>query len=117
MKKVESLLVLDKLQAYAVTSHILDQQRDKNTNYFILILDTTEKKVNIRKYTEFSDASEEYSQLDSKHKDDNDKDVVLVSADSIKALKTAYPNYFADTTRFREQIRILIANKRKQINL
>jgi hypothetical protein len=38
--------------------------------------------------------------MESEFKSDPNKDVVLVSIDSISALKKAYPNYFADTVDF-----------------
>ena len=53
-----------------------------------------------------------YAELETGFKDNKDKDVVLVSAESVHGLKKAYPNYFADTTEFSKNIvRVLEANK------
>lgn len=38
--------------------------------------------------------------LEAKYLDDPNMQVVLVSVDSMAALKRAYPNYFLDTDRF-----------------
>ena len=44
-----------------------------------------------------------------KLRDSTDEDVVLVSTESLRTLKLAYPNNFADTTPFRQNLRRLMA--------
>ena len=58
--------------------------------------------IQIRRFPEgeFNRASEQYSELEKTLELNPDRDAVLISAESIHALKKAYPNYFADTSDF-----------------
>jgi hypothetical protein len=65
--------------------------------------------------TGFSDgeqamASKVYLETERKIKDRPAAQVVLVSAGSIQALRSAFPNYFADTRVFIDAVRIATAN-------
>ena len=70
-------------------------------HYFLINIKIQEMVVNIRtfKRREFERASNEYLELEKGIKD-NENAVVLVSSNSIKALKKAYPSYFLDTSEF-----------------
>lgn len=110
IKQVDRLGVLTRLQAYAVsTKHINESKKDGK--YYLLILDTNEEKINIWNHNDLTKASDMYASLEKQHKDDKDIDVVLVSTESLKGLKLAYPNYFADTTQFRQRLRKLMITK------
>ena len=65
-----------------------------------------EQKLEIRIWpfskSEVAKANEEYAKLE---KDRPDVQAVLVSVDSVTALRAAYPNYFADTTEFLSFVR------------
>ena len=45
-----------------------------------------------------------YEKLEIQHRNDKNIDVALVSSKSIDELKQAYPNYFADTEFFIENL-------------
>ena len=117
LQQVDELGVLTKLQQYAVSSQYINENPVKDAKYYILILDTSKGNIQVGRFSDFQLASREYATLDSNLKEAEHKDVVLVSTESLKSLSLAYPNYFADTTRFRQNIRSLIANKRQQTNL
>ena len=76
----------------------------------MLELDTDNKKINVVTYkqNELEKASGDYLEIEKKIKDKN-ADAVLVSADSISALKRAYPNYFLDTEAFLNLMKKIIA--------
>lgn len=61
----------------------------------------------IRRYPQdrIEEANEEYRRVEKEIGEGRPLDVVLVSADSIAALRKAYPNYFEDTTEFVSEIR------------
>ena len=73
----------------------------KNVSYFILTLNYETHKLSITTFrsNEFIKANRVYSLMESAQ-DHHKKDVVLVQVSSIALLKKAYPNYFADITRF-----------------
>jgi hypothetical protein len=76
--------------------------------YFLLELDSRDGRLRIMPYSrrEASAASTEYlaSERQARFEFAEDRDAVLVSVDSMKALRAAYPNYFADTRRFVREV-------------
>jgi ppGpp synthetase/RelA/SpoT-type nucleotidyltranferase len=77
--------------------------------YFLLELSPKDGRLRIQRYTrrESETASREYlaSELQARLGSFDERDAVLVSVDSLKALRAAYPNYFADTKRFVGEVR------------
>ena len=97
------LNVLHSLQAYGETIKVLEANSDAvGMHYFLMELDAKNEEVEITGYekSEAEEAAIKYLDIESKIRDIHHKDAVLVSVDSIKALKQAYPNYFLDSSRF-----------------
>jgi hypothetical protein len=71
----------------------------KNAAMYLLILDPAKFTIEIRPYLQdqLASANAQYAKLE---KDRPDLQAVLVSVDSLAALRTAYPNYFLDTSAF-----------------
>ncbi|WP_027328748.1 RelA/SpoT domain-containing protein [Marinimicrobium agarilyticum] len=114
IKYIERLGVLHKLRAFAVSTRHLGRDRKNKNDYFLLVLDVSKSNIGVRRYSRdhVDSATKRYAELEREYKENNDKDVVLVSAESVHGLKKAYPNYFADTTEFSKNIeRIIDANK------
>ncbi|MGV6831488.1 MAG: RelA/SpoT domain-containing protein [bacterium] len=115
IKYIEKLGVIDRLRAFAVSTKHLGKISKSKGEYFLLKLDIEKSNINIRGYAsnDLSQAIDEYAKLETEFKGDTTKDVVLVSASSVRGLKKAYPNYFADTTEFMKTVDKLIeANKK-----
>ena len=81
-------------------------------NYFLIkrqiSLKYKDKRITtIRRYSKnrLEEANEEYRKVEKETGEGKPLDVVLVSADSIAALRKAYPNYFEDTTEFVKEIK------------
>lgn len=70
--------------------------------FFLLQLDVSTEELKITSYDKFEEsiATNDYAKAETEYKNNPQKDVVLVGADSIEDLKKAYPNYFADTEAF-----------------
>ena len=86
--------------------------RPTKRHYFIMELDKKERKTTIRRYTirQLHRALEEFGQLEFELEANHmDKDIVLVAADSLQALRRAYPNYHLDTRLFVEIMRGALA--------
>lgn len=82
---------------------------NKNTQYYLIRLNAQAMTVDITGYERenLPAATTDYLSLEKAAKDESGVQVVLVAAQSVAALKKAYPNYFLDTSRFVQRIRRL----------
>lgn len=100
------LKVVKKMNEWARIHKIIeDFEKDaKNKfDYYLLNLDLTTKELKISAYKKSQEefANSEYSRMEERMlKNKEDRDIVLVSADTTKELRKAYPNYFLDTKEF-----------------
>lgn len=112
IKYIDRIGVLPRLKAFAVSTKHLGN--DKKGDYFLLVLEIDKSNIQLRRFPaeKIDQATEQYANLEKEFKDNTNKDVVLVSAESVRGLKKAYPNYFADTTEFSKNLeRLIEANK------
>jgi len=98
---VARLDAVNRLRAYGTAPDILEDPTTKGQHYFLLELDYTENKLNIKgfKSGDILQASAEYLEAE-KRLSPTSGDAVLVSVESIAALRRAYPNYYLDTDVF-----------------
>jgi hypothetical protein len=81
----------------------------KDSHYFLLELDPKEKRIKVTGYKseDLTRASSDYTTIEKAAiEGKSGLDAVLVSVESVKALKQAYPNYFLDTHRFLDAVEI-----------
>jgi hypothetical protein len=102
------------LTAFRLSIEVIGDRRIKDAHYYLLELDPVLRKVTIKPYsqTQLVTASLDYTTLEKRILNEN-KDAVLVSADSIEALKIAFPNYYLDTEYFLELLRDIISPQRQ----
>jgi len=113
----DALHVAAVLQSFTVTARHAGTA--VGMKYFLLSLDPVGRTVEARGFKE--DQSEEantaYTLLEEANAAKPGAQAVLVSVDSIKALRRAYPNYYLDTTRFvREVTRIVRQVRRSDLD-
>jgi len=74
----------------------------KGADYFLLSLDNIKERLSITGYkrADLGQAAKAYSNKEKQISNKRGEDAVLVSVDSIRNLRRAYPNYFADTRMF-----------------
>lgn len=103
---VTKLNLRERLSTFRVATRVLTTDREKGAGYFILLLDMDKQEVSYSRFgkSQLEEATERYNALEETHKNDLSKDVVMVSADSVRDLKKAYPNYFADTDLFERNL-------------
>ncbi len=93
----------------------------KRAEYYLMVLDPDSKILTVTGFSkrESAIATERYEEAEERTRGKKGVQVVLVSAGSVQALKKAYPNYYADTSMFVQQLtKILKAdNDRKSVNL
>lgn len=101
------LEVIDKLNVYNSIVEELHHTQDEKTHYYLMELNSQTRNVSVNGYSreELPKATNEYLEREKASKDNDNIQIVLVAAQSVAALKKAYPNYFLDTGRFVARIR------------
>lgn len=96
------LNVVKLLSAYAVTIQHLTKRSDNKTDYFLLELSEHATQIYVTQFppSKLQQATTLYLEKEEQAKVDGSRNVVLVAANSVHALKAAYPNYFAQSTDF-----------------
>lgn len=105
LKQEQELDVLNKLTGFRVAArHIKDDK--KKGQYHLVILDLDNMMARIQSYEsrEIQQANIDYSLVEARVNEGENLQVVLVTSESIKALKKAYPSYFLDAELFAKQI-------------
>ncbi|MBA3832541.1 MAG: hypothetical protein H0X34_11745 [Chthoniobacterales bacterium] len=102
--------VLECLLAWGNTIKLLDAETDMLREYpnpymFLLNLDPVKNTLNVTPYIKEQLKEAEARYLIAEKESGESSQVVLVSVESLGALKKAYPNYFADTTDFVTAVR------------
>jgi hypothetical protein len=106
----KKLKAVDRLNAYGTTLQYAEQAMDGMKGHtFLLELDVATHRLTVRSYDNAAIATEAYNSLEREIEEESTKDVVLVSVESLAALRRAYPNYFLDTTAFVESLQEAIA--------
>jgi hypothetical protein len=106
----DALHVYSRLDAYRTALRVLERERDPQQRYFLLRLRPTDRVLEIDGFREgeIERATQDYLLLERDLTRPRDTDVVLVRAESLEALRRAYPNYFLDTAFFLHTIQELI---------
>lgn len=110
----DKLALEDRLQAFKVATKALAHSKNGSAVYFVLMLDLDKNVVRYTQYgrNQLQEATYFYDDQEATYRKDTNKEIVLVSAKSIRELKKAYPNYFADTDEFKKNIhKIIEANR------
>ena len=103
---VKSLRPADRLQQYSQMLRVIENS-SKKAKYYLLDLRMSVKTVNITGFIESDSqgATAQYMKIEQSLNSSEGDEAVLVSVDSIEALRKAYPNYFLDTGTFVEAIK------------
>jgi hypothetical protein len=96
------------LKAFRESIQVLtSDRRIKDAYYYLLELDPVSRQVTIKTYSksQLQTASADYMTLERRITDK--RDAVLVSSDSLEAIRLAYPNYYLDTDIFLKHLQTL----------
>lgn len=106
---VEELKIFDRLRMFTMSIHAITRRLkpSKKGVYFLIDLDIASMSGTYSIYSnnKFNEATNHYNKLDESCQTSNNRSIVLVSAKSLSELKTGYPNYFADTRNFEENVK------------
>jgi hypothetical protein len=99
-----------RLTVYGAALNVLQNPEAgmKSARYFLLSLETGDApSITITGYktAELPKASADYLELERENQERPRVDAVLVSVESLAALRRAYPNYFLDTRLFLDEVR------------
>lgn len=105
--KIHIVRTLSHLNVLIESSKEMRTNTNKKIAYYVLVQNYKEGTVSIYPFSanQIGLATATYSQLEERAIGDT----VLVSASSIDALKTAYPNYFTDISKFTEIMKRILA--------
>ena len=99
-----NLNVLEKMRGFSMAADVIVKQRSsgKSWSYHLIILNSLEKKVEIKAYDRdsFDKAMKDYSNVEKQVAEGQKIEPVLVSAGPIDTLRRAYPNFFLDIKDF-----------------
>lgn len=103
------LRVLPSLSVYNTTLEFIGSKKD--AKYFLIRMEPDKMKIRASRFkaSESKSANDEYTMAESSLPSDSSMQIVLVSVDSISALRRAYPNYFLDTNLFAGLVRKALA--------
>ena len=106
---VRRLDLSKRLQAYGHAMQFLSnpQHGRSDNHYFLLEMNPTQRSIEVTtfKFSESTLANQKYLEVERKLKNTPGAEAVLVSVDSLEAVRKAYPNYFLDTEVFVRLIR------------
>lgn len=100
-----------RLAAYGDALQTLEEPSVANAHYYLMVLDPAADTITIRGYSkaELPLATQHYLDVERTLDEETGAEAVLVSVDSIAALKRAYPNYFLDTRAFLSAVQRALA--------
>ena len=99
-----------RLQAYGDTLKALGDTDTADGHYFLMALEPRNDTITITAFAkdQLDRATKEYLRVERSLDESTGAEAVLVSVESITALKRAYPNYFLDTRAFLEALEVAL---------
>lgn len=112
----ERLQVREALDSYGRTITNVSGVDPKFAKYFLVYLSTNEMNIKITRFRadQSEIANETYLNVERSVPDGSSDQVVLVSVDSVRALRRAYPNYLIDTRRFATLLNTILHSENGQ---
>ena len=103
---VEKLNVRTVLRGWSRAMKYLPTRTTRDATVYLLYLDSAEERIKVTAFpsAQQAKASEVYLSTEKMIRDRPTAQAVLVSVGSLQSLRTAFPNYFADTTAFLQAV-------------
>ena len=112
---ITELQVIDNLNVYTAVYRIMSKNTTKGRkgHYSLILLNSRENTVSLKTYgsRQFDVAAKAYLNLERKHFDDKQINIVLVNTGDIKKLEESYPNYFMDTKILVRDLSLIMLDK------
>jgi hypothetical protein len=105
---VNKLKVFERLDGYGATLQHIEEIAPRRGHIFLLELDLGGQSLRVWDFDNAGPANEKYAAVERAIEGDPNKDAVLVTVESVAALRRAYPNYFLDTVAFAESVQMAV---------
>jgi RelA/SpoT family protein len=108
----KELNIVKFLNACALTVNHIDNNLKEKAAYYLMELNPSENLITVTNFhhSMLKQAGEHYLQREKDMKDVAGAEVALVSTNELENLRNAYPNYFADTKTFMNNLTRVIGN-------
>lgn len=96
---------------YSLTASHIETIQEENNGIYLLKINTKQKIIDIDEYSEnnFKSAKTAYLNEEKKNSKKTYMTISLVSTDHFDTLKKAYPNYFADSEKFTNNLKKILS--------
>jgi ppGpp synthetase/RelA/SpoT-type nucleotidyltranferase len=106
----EELRVRPRLEGWADAIHTFPRHNMRDFKWILLELNTTAKSIKATGFRDRNVAAQAIAEIEKSKRPEID--AVLVWVNSIKGLRAAYPNYYADTKQFLDALESALTSKR-----
>lgn len=111
----KELKVRQRLRKWANAMRALPRRNIADFKWLLLVLDIEKNTIQVTGFADRRQASKEISNIEPSSR--KNLDAVLVSVSSIKQLRAAYPNYYADTREFLSALSTALERKKTTVEL
>ncbi len=112
---ITELQAIDNLNVYTAVYKTFSKTTAKGRkgHYSLILLNSRENTISLKTYSanQFEIAAQAYLDLETKHFDDKQINIVLVNTGDIKKLEESYPNYFMDTKTLVRNLSLIMLGK------
>lgn len=112
----ERLDVFEKLNVFAGSLEYIDEKlnsssSEEDVGYILLIIDMKKRMLTSKVFSisDSQNAESEYIEAEKRASEDNTFVVALVSTTAVGDIKDAYPNFFADSSKFMEHLDLIMS--------
>ena len=104
--------VFARLEGYGEALRAIERAGTKRDFYYLLVVDPPASRLDVVAFarSQYEVATREYLAMEKSVAAAGHGDAVLVAAGSVRELRRCYPNYFADTRIFVEELRKFLAS-------
>ncbi len=114
-EEIQELRAIENLSVYTALYKTLSKNFPKGRigHYSLIILNSRENTISLENYgaRQFDVAAQAYLDLERRHFEDKQINVVLVNTGDIKKLELSYPNYFMDTKILIQNLSLIMMGK------
>ncbi len=114
-KEIQELQVIENLSVYTSVYKTISKNASsgRNGHYSLIVLNSRDNTISLESYgaSQFDVAAQAYLNLERKHFEDKQINVVLVNTGNIKKLELSYPNYFMDTKKLVQKLSLIVMDK------
>lgn len=114
-KDIQELQVIENLSVYTAAYKTIGKRMSKGRkgHYSLILLNSRDNTISLDTYgaSQFETAAKAYLELERKHFEDSQVNVVLVNTGDFKKLELSYPNYFMDTKTLIQNLSLIVMGK------